>query len=117
VVVKASRNDDNVQKTQMGVIDVPMKLANSLPVVLGERDIMKIIQLLPGVQAGNEGTTGFYVRRGNSDQNLVQLDEATVNNPIKRIRKEPLVFGQLSQSLWLLEICRLCSTRFRIDFL
>ena len=81
VVVKASRNDDNVQKTQMGVIDVPMKLANSLPVVLGERDIMKIIQLLPGVQAGNEGTTGFYVRGGNSDQNLVQLDEATVYNP------------------------------------
>lgn len=81
VVVKASRNDDNVQKTQMGIIDVPMKLANSLPVVLGERDIMKIIQLLPGVQAGNEGTTGFYVRGGNSDQNLVQLDEATVYNP------------------------------------
>lgn len=81
VVVKASRNDDNIQKTQMGVIDVPMKLANSLPVVLGERDIMKIIQLLPGVQAGNEGTTGFYVRGGNSDQNLVQLDEATVYNP------------------------------------
>jgi hypothetical protein len=81
VVVKASRNDDNIQKTQMGIIDVPMKLANSLPVVLGERDIMKIIQLLPGVQAGNEGTTGFYVRGGNTDQNLVQLDEATVYNP------------------------------------
>lgn len=81
VIVKASRNDDNVQKTQMGIIDVPMKLANSLPVVLGEKDIMKIIQLLPGVQAGNEGTTGFYVRGGNSDQNLVQLDEATVYNP------------------------------------
>ena len=81
VVVKASRNDDNIQKTQMGIIDVPMKLANTLPVILGERDIMKIIQLLPGVQAGNEGTTGFYVRGGNSDQNLVQLDEATVYNP------------------------------------
>jgi CarboxypepD_reg-like domain/TonB-dependent Receptor Plug Domain len=81
VTVVASRNDDNVQKTQMGVIEIPMKLANTLPVVLGERDIMKIIQLLPGVQAGNEGTTGFYVRGGNSDQNLIQLDEATVYNP------------------------------------
>lgn len=81
IVVTATKNDDNVQKTQMGIIDVPMKLVNSLPVILGERDIMKIIQLLPGVQVGNEGTTGFYVRGGNSDQNLVQLDEATVYNP------------------------------------
>ncbi len=81
VVVRASRNDDNVQKTQMGVINVPMKLANTLPVVFGERDILKVIQFLPGVQAGNEGTTGFYVRGGNTDQNLVQLDEATVYNP------------------------------------
>ena len=48
---------------------------------MGERDIMKIIQLLPGVQGGQEGTTGFYVRGGNLDQNLVQLDEATVYNP------------------------------------
>lgn len=81
VIVRASRNDDNVQKTQMGAIDVPMKLANTLPVVFGERDILKIIQFLPGVQAGNEGSTGFYVRGGNTDQNLVQLDEATVYNP------------------------------------
>ena len=78
VVVRASRNDDNVQKTQMGVINVPMKLANTLPVVFGERDILKVIQFLPGVQAGNEGTTGFYVRGGNTDQNLVQLDHAAV---------------------------------------
>ncbi len=81
VVVRASVNDNNVQKAEMGVIDVPMKLVNSLPMVLGEKDIMKIIQLLPGVQAGNEGTTGFFVRGGNLDQNLVQLDEATVYNP------------------------------------
>jgi hypothetical protein len=81
VQVVASRNDKNVSSTQMGVVDVPMRLANTLPVVLGERDILKIIQFLPGVQAGNEGTTGFYVRGGNTDQNLVQLDEATVYNP------------------------------------
>ena len=81
VVITAGKNDRNVQKAQMGVIDVPIRAIKNLPVLLGERDIMKIIQLLPGVQGGQEGTTGFYVRGGNLDQNLVQLDEATVYNP------------------------------------
>jgi hypothetical protein len=81
VVVSSARNNRNVQKAQMGVIDVPLRAIKNLPVLAGERDIMKIIQLLPGVQGGQEGTTGFYVRGGNSDQNLVQLDEATVYNP------------------------------------
>jgi hypothetical protein len=80
-VVVARKDNRNVQKAQMGVIDVPLKAIKSLPVLLGERDLMKIIQLLPGVQGGQEGTTGFYVRGGNLDQNLVQLDEATVYNP------------------------------------
>ncbi len=65
----------------MGVIDVPVKYIKTLPVLAGERDIMKTLQYLPGVQQGQEGTTGFYVRGGNSDQNLVQLDEATIYNP------------------------------------
>lgn len=81
VVVTSGKNDRNVQKAQMGVIDVPLKAIKNLPVLFGERDILKIIQLLPGVQGGQEGTTGFYVRGGNLDQNLVQLDEATVYNP------------------------------------
>ena len=81
VIVKAGKNDYNVQKAQMGVIDVPLRAIKNLPVLMGERDIMKIIQLLPGVQGGQEGTSGFYVRGGNLDQNLVQLDEATVYNP------------------------------------
>jgi hypothetical protein len=81
VIVTAGKNNRNVQKAQMGVIDVPIRAIKNLPVLLGERDIMKIIQLLPGVQGGQEGTTGFYVRGGNLDQNLVQLDEATVYNP------------------------------------
>jgi hypothetical protein len=81
VVVTAGKNNRNVQKPQMGVIDVPLRAIKSLPVLMGERDIMKIIQLLPGVQGGQEGTTGFYVRGGNLDQNLVQLDEAPVYNP------------------------------------
>lgn len=81
VVVSSARNNRNVQKAQMGVIDVPIKAIKNFPVLMGERDVMKIIQLLPGVQAGQEGTAGFYVRGGNLDQNLVQLDEATVYNP------------------------------------
>jgi hypothetical protein len=81
VVLRAGKNNRNVQKAQMGVIDVPIRAIKNLPVLMGERDVLKIIQLLPGVQGGQEGTTGFYVRGGNLDQNLVQLDEATVYNP------------------------------------
>lgn len=81
VEINATRNDDNVNQTQMGVIDVPLRDIRNLPVLMGERDILKVIQLLPGVQQAQEGTTGFFVRGGNLDQNLVQLDEATVYNP------------------------------------
>jgi len=81
VVVSADRNDNNVNKPQVGVINIPVKAVENLPVLGGERDILKTIQFLPGVQQGQEGTTGFYVRGGNADQNLVQLDEATIYNP------------------------------------
>lgn len=81
IVVEAQRSDENVQRAQMGVLDIPVTRISELPVILGETDILKVVQLLPGVQSGNEGTTGFFVRGGNTDQNLVQLDEATVYNP------------------------------------
>ena len=81
VVVSSARNNSNVAKARMGIINIPMKQIKTLPAIAGERDILKIVQLLPGVQSGQEGTTGFYVRGGNTDQNLVQLDEATVYNP------------------------------------
>ena len=83
VVVRGTpeRTDANVAATRMGVVDVPLALINTLPVLFGERDPLKIIQLLPGVQAGDEGTTGYHVRGGATDQNLVVLDEATVYNP------------------------------------
>ena len=66
----------------MGVIDVPLKLVKEIPAVLGETDVLKVIQLLPGVQMGNEGTTGFHVRGGNADQNLILLDGVPVYNPL-----------------------------------
>lgn len=81
VVVSGGRTDENVRGTQMSVLSLPLRLVRTLPVLFGERDILKTLQTLPGVQAGQEGTTGFYVRGGNSDQNLVLLDEAPVYNP------------------------------------
>lgn len=81
IEVSATRNDDNVNRSQVGVITVPMTQIKNMPVLAGERDILKVIQFLPGVQQAQEGTTGFFVRGGNIDQNLVQLDEATIYNP------------------------------------
>lgn len=71
----------NVVHTRMGVVDVPIQSVERLPAILGEQDVLKVIQLLPGVQSGEEGTAGFHVRGGAADQNLIQLDEATVYNP------------------------------------
>lgn len=81
VVVSAKgHNNDNVTSPEMGVEKLNMSQINSMPVLLGERDILKSISLLPGVKAASEGNTGFYVRGGASDQNLILLDEAVVYN-------------------------------------
>ena len=80
VVVRAQREDNNVQATEMGKVELSMDKIKTLPAVFGEVDVLKTIQLLPGVQSGGEGSTGLYVRGGGPDQNLIQLDEATVYN-------------------------------------
>jgi hypothetical protein len=81
VVINAhTRNNDNVASPQMGVEKLDMSQINNVPVLLGEKDILKTLSLLPGVKAASEGNTGFYVRGGASDQNLILLDEATVYN-------------------------------------
>ena len=80
VVVTNIRKDINVTGTQMGVQKLDMKQINSLPVLFGEKDILKTIQLLPGIVPEGEGSSGFYVRGGASGQNLILLDEATVFN-------------------------------------
>lgn len=80
VVVSAQRKDNNVSNPQMGVLNFTMEEVKNVPVVFGERDLLKTIQLLPGVQSGGEGTSNFYVRGGGGDQNLILLDEATVYN-------------------------------------
>jgi len=81
IVIRANnRKNENVKSAQMGLERIDMKALNSIPVLLGEKDILKTIQLLPGVKSGGEGNTGFYVRGGAADQNLIILDEAVVYN-------------------------------------
>ena len=82
VEVKAStRTDENVETTEMGTVSLSVEQIKTLPVVFGEVDILKALQLMPGVQSSGEGNSGFYVRGGGPDQNLVLLDDAVVYNP------------------------------------
>jgi outer membrane receptor for ferrienterochelin and colicin len=80
VTVKASRKADIQNRTQMSQIDLPVETIKSLPAFLGEADVLKAIQLLPGIQAGTEGSSGIYVRGGGPDQNLILLDGVPVYN-------------------------------------
>lgn len=80
VVITGKRGDENVKATEMSVVKLDSKTINKIPALLGETDIIKAIQLLPGVQSTSEGSTGFSVRGGSPDQNLIILDEATVYN-------------------------------------
>jgi hypothetical protein len=80
VVVSSRRRDANVKNAQMGKFDLSMNQVKSLPVLLGEVDILKTLQLLPGVRNAGEGNTGLYVRGGGPDQNLIMLDDAIVYN-------------------------------------
>jgi hypothetical protein len=80
VEIKAERSDANIKAPEMSVVKMDVKTINKIPALMGEVDIIKAIQLLPGVQAVSEGSSGFSVRGGSPDQNLVLLDEATVYN-------------------------------------
>ena len=80
VVIEAEASDKNTTGTEMGQIDLSMEKIKTLPAFMGEVDVLKTIQFLPGVSSGGEGNTGFYVRGGGPDQNLILLDEATVYN-------------------------------------
>ncbi|WP_243751813.1 TonB-dependent receptor [Niastella caeni] len=82
VIVSAAtrRRDENVTNAQMGQIDLSITQVKSVPVLLGETDLLKTLQLLPGVRNAGEGNTGLYVRGGGPDQNLILLDDAIVYN-------------------------------------
>lgn len=80
VVIEAEALDNNTTGTQMGEMSLNMDKIKTLPAFMGEVDILKTVQFLPGVSSGGEGNTGFYVRGGGPDQNLILLDEAPVYN-------------------------------------
>ena len=80
VTVVGQKIDSKLTSTQMSKVDVAIEKVQSLPAFLGEADVIKTIQLLPGVQSGTEGTSGLYVRGGGPDQNLILLDDVPVYN-------------------------------------
>ena len=79
-VVVGERKDQNTNDTKMSTVELDVDKVKSLPAIFGEIDVLKTIQLLPGVQSAGEGNSGFYVRGGGPDQNLILLDEAVVYN-------------------------------------
>lgn len=80
VEVVAGIGESQVERVHMSTVTLPIAQIQSLPALLGETDVLKVVQLLPGVQSGREGTSGLYVRGGGSDQNLLLLDGMPVYN-------------------------------------
>ena len=80
VVVSSSRQDRIEEESQMSRVDIPIEQIKKLPALFGEVDVLKTLQLLPGVQSGGEGQNGLYVRGGSPDQNLILLDGVPVYN-------------------------------------
>ena len=80
VVVLSDKREAGIESTAMGAHEIPMTQIRHTPSILGEADLLKTIQLMPGVQAGMEGFAGMYVRGGSPDQNLVMLDGIPVYN-------------------------------------
>ena len=80
VIVKAEKGNNNITSAEMNVTKLTPKDIETIPVLFGEKDIMKTLQLTPGVKGAGEGNAGFFVRGGGADQNLILLDEAPVYN-------------------------------------
>ncbi len=80
ITITAAPKNRSLSSPQMGVEKVTTKEVRNVPVLLGERDILKTIQLLPGIKSAGDGNSGFFVRGGSADQNLILLDEANVYN-------------------------------------
>ena len=80
VEIVGEKKNQNVEKVEMSTVKLPVRTIKRIPALLGEVDIIKSIQLLPGVQFAGEGSSGFHVRGGSVDQNLILLDDAPVYN-------------------------------------
>ncbi len=81
VIIQERRPDEQIKNLEMGKSTVPIETIKNIPALFGEVDLLRSLQLLPGVKSAGEGTTGLFVRGGSADQNLVQLDGAPVYNP------------------------------------
>lgn len=80
VVIQGESSRNNVHSGEVGRMTMSVESIKAIPALMGEADVIKSVQLLPGVQSGGEGNSGFYVRGGGTDQNLILLDEATIYN-------------------------------------
>ncbi|MEI7627874.1 MAG: TonB-dependent receptor [Bacteroidota bacterium] len=80
VTVVSRKRDNNIKTAQMGKMELNINTAKAIPAFMGEVDIMKTLQLMPGIRNAGEGNAGFYVRGGGADQNLILLDDAVVYN-------------------------------------
>lgn len=80
VEVSRNKGNNNITSIEMGNVKISPRQIENIPVLFGERDLIKTMQLLPGIKQAGEGNTGFYVRGGGIDQNLILLDEAPVYN-------------------------------------
>lgn len=80
VKITGTKQESNIKEATMGVERLDTREIAKIPVLLGEKDILKTMQLLPGIKSAGEGNSGFYVRGGAADQNLILLDEAPVYN-------------------------------------
>jgi len=81
ITVVGHHKEDIIRQNEIGTVRLDVKELSIIPVLFGEQDILKSIQLMPGVSPVGEGNSGFYVRGGNPDQNLILLDDAPVFNP------------------------------------
>lgn len=80
IVIQSEKPEDNISDVKMSREKLQVEKIKTLPALFGEVDLVKTLQLLPGIQSAGEGTTGLFVRGGSADQNLILLDEATVYN-------------------------------------
>jgi len=80
IEITAEKSRKIERETQMSVAEIPIQQIKKVPALLGEVDVLRVLQLLPGVQSGGEGQSGFYVRGGSPDQNLILLDGVPVYN-------------------------------------
>ena len=81
VTVYAREKYNNAMSSRLSVLELPVTQVKTTPALFGETDVLKYIQLMPGIQSGGDGNVGLYIRGGNYDQNMITLDGATIYNP------------------------------------